>query len=691
MHAGFLGFSALLLAAEQSARLCTVIYYFITGKLLWGWLTFSALLPGFLVQGLSYLWFRSDGYQSNCSLVMLHLLQLGVWKRHWDATTAALSKEWAPPRLGQLLLQEADLSALRLLEALLQTGPHLLLQTYIFLVSDFTDVVSGVSALFSWSSLSWALVSYTRFMGFMKPGHLSMPWAALFCQQLWRMGMLGTRVLSLVLFYKAYRVWVLVVGGAHWLVMTFWLVAQQSDIIDSTCHWRLFNLLVGAVYIFCYLNFWDSPSRNRMVTFYMIMLLENIVLLLLATYFLQEALWSSLWMVAAVMSGFLIGSVSLIIYYSLLHPKSTDIWQGFVRKCCGTAGGDKAEKESSLCVKAPEGERLEGSGLGPLEGSEVTRLGTSLSPEWGLSEACLGSQAAEENSALGHHHWLFVKLALKTGNVSKINAAFGDNGSGCFCPTAWQSSQHYNPQRKLFFTQQEFPSSPQDTQPLGRSSEAENAPKAEAKPVEISSYISFTSDRPDSAPAQDLSATQAEGGLTEGAVVLPSEAITLEAQGRDKTGQEREGQEDSTVYFSAILEGVASSHQQVRASPQMSHSGQRLETSSPTQPALSQPGAKSFPVTMANISPILGIGPGKALCPSIGFPGGSPGSSECGPQQELWRDPNHHAAVSVWRLLSKTGRQSEDEPCLTSTPKSEAIQRDSSQKGRREQERSFFI
>lgn len=51
--------------------------------------------------------------------------------------------------------------------------------------------------------------------------------------------------------------------------MTFWLVAQQSDIIDSTCHWRLFNLLVGAVYIFCYLDFWASPSRNRMVTFYL--------------------------------------------------------------------------------------------------------------------------------------------------------------------------------------------------------------------------------------------------------------------------------------------------------------------------------------------------------------------------------------------------------------------------------------
>lgn len=71
----------------------------------------------------------------------------------------------------------------------------------------------GISALLSWSSLSWALVSYNRFLGIMKPGHRTMLWAALLCQQLWRMGMLGARVLTLVLFCRVYRVWVLVVGG----------------------------------------------------------------------------------------------------------------------------------------------------------------------------------------------------------------------------------------------------------------------------------------------------------------------------------------------------------------------------------------------------------------------------------------------------------------------------------------------
>ncbi|XP_006864382.1 PREDICTED: XK-related protein 5 [Chrysochloris asiatica] len=679
MHAGFLGFSALLVAAEQSARICTVVYYFITGQLLWGWLSFAALLPGILVQGLSYVWFRADGHQGGCSLMLLHVLQLGVWKRHWDAALAALSKEWEAPRQGQLLLQEADLSALRLLEALLQTGPHLLLQTYMFLASDFTDTVPGVSAVFSWFSLSWALVSYARFMGFMKPGHLSMPWAALVCQQIWRMGMLGTRVLSLILFYKAYHIWVLVVGGAHWLVMTFWLVAQQSDIIESTCHWRLFNLLVGAVYIFCYLNFWDSPSRNRMVTFYLIMLMENIILLLLATYFLQEVSWSSLWVIVGVMSGFLIGSVSLVIYYSLLHPKSTDIWQGFIRKSCGTAGGDKAEKESN---------RLGSPNLCQREGSELTCLETSPSPDWGPSGADLRSQVTEEDSFLRHHHWLLVKLALKTGNVSKINAAFGDDSTGCFCPPTWQSSQQYNQQRKLFFSQQEFPSSPLDIQALEKVSDIERVPKAEAEPLETSSYVSFTSDPHNSVPAQNLSSS-----LKEGTVVLPCEAIVTVVQERTVSEQAKEGeaQEGPTLYFSAILEGATSVHQEGKATPQMSYSGRRMGKSNPAQPASPQSVTKPFPVTMANISPILGTGPGKTFRPSTGFSGGIPGNSECGDRQEPLRDLTHPAAVSMWMPFPKTRLRPGDEPCLTSTPKSESIQRDCNWKERWKQERSFFI
>ncbi|XP_058380897.1 XK-related protein 5 isoform X2 [Diceros bicornis minor] len=618
MHAGVLGLSALLLAAEQSARLCTVVYSFTTGQLLWGWLALSVLLPGFLVQGLSYLWFRADGHRGHCLLFILHILQLGVWKRHWDTTWTVLSKEWEASRQGQLLLQEADLSALRLLEALLQAGPHLLLQTYVFLASDFTDVLPG----------------------------------------------------------------------AHWLVMTFWLVAQQSDIIDSSCRWRLFNLLVGAVYIFCYLNFWDSPSRNRMATFYTIMLLENVILLLLATDFLQGASWTSLWTTAGVLSGFLIGSVSLVIYYSLLHPKSTDIFQGFVRKSCDTAGGDKAERESSPQATAPAGERLGSPGESQEEGYELTSLGKPPSPQWGPSEAGLESQIAGEDSLLSHHHWLLMKLALKTGNVSKINAAFGDDYPGCFCPPAWGLSQQYNQQRKPPFSQQEPPSSPHDLLTSEKGSEFQGVPKAESDLLETSSYVSFASDSHDEAPAWKLSATQQEGSPMEGARAVSG------AQGRGAGGRPGggEGQESSTLYFSATTVGATSSNLEGgQATPQTLHSGRRLGKGSLTQPASPQPAAQPFPIAMANISPILGMGPGRTFRPNAGFPGRTLGGSEHEEQQEPTRDLHRASTTGTQMSLPQVSLRLADEPCLTSTPKSESTHRDCSWRGKLKTETSFFI
>lgn len=72
---------------------------------------------------------------------------------------------------------------------------------------------TGVSAGLSLLSLAWALVSYSHFTCLLKPGHLSPPAAALLCLLLWRTGMLGTRVLALVLFARLYSFWVFAVAG----------------------------------------------------------------------------------------------------------------------------------------------------------------------------------------------------------------------------------------------------------------------------------------------------------------------------------------------------------------------------------------------------------------------------------------------------------------------------------------------
>lgn len=66
----------------------------------------------------------------------------------------------------------------------------------------------------------------------------------------------------------ALQIQFLLPAGVHWLVMSFWLGAQQTDIVAQPCRWRLFNCLLGAVYIFCYINVRPGPSRTRVFVFY---------------------------------------------------------------------------------------------------------------------------------------------------------------------------------------------------------------------------------------------------------------------------------------------------------------------------------------------------------------------------------------------------------------------------------------
>lgn len=368
-----------------------------------------------------------------------------------------------------------------------------------------------------------------------------------------------------------------------------------------------------------------------------------------------------------------------MIYYSLLHPKSTDIWQDFVRKSCGFAGGDRAERESSPQRTALAEDRPESPGTSQEEGYELTSLGEPPSSQWGPPESGLESQISGGDSFLSHHHWLLVKLALKTGNVSKINAAFGEDGPGYFCAPAWGLSQHYNQQRKPPFSQQALPSSPHGSLTSENGSDFRGVSKAEADQSETSSYVSFTSDNYHKAPVQQPAALQQRGGPEEGAGAVSRERER--GAGGQLSGAG--GQGSATLYFSAISDGATPAHHGGGPAP-----AQTWGRGSPAQPAAPPPAAKPFPATIANISPVLGTGPGRRLRPSTVVPSRSPAGSDGG---ERTRDPNHPATAGPWMSLPQVGPRPAEEPCLTSTPKSESIHRDGSPEGRPETEARVTI
>ncbi|XP_048842508.1 XK-related protein 5a [Brienomyrus brachyistius] len=408
------GASVLVILAERTAIAYCLVYYLWFGHTLWAALTLALALPGSIVQVLSFLWYYADGERRRCLLALVHLLHLGIYKRFGDCMSSVWHMQRSTGKLGAAVMQQADVSALRLLEALLFTLPQTLLHTYILVTSDVgllspVALCCGLCLL----SLSWALVLYSRACCLIRPGHLAMPPAALLCQLLWRVCMLGSRIASLVVFARIFHWWAFGVAGFHWLTASFWLVSQQADICARPWHWRLFNCTLGAVHVFFFLNVKDGPSRFRMTGFYLVMLLENATLVLAASDFLNGASWESMSIPTAVMCSFLLGMASVILYYRFLHPKSTEICQRFGQGHVSRACLEREESSYSVGDK--------GLPISTIQAHSGFTFTGSL-PERPASRGPI------PGGRHGHHHWLLIRLALKTGDVGRIDLAYGSGG-----------------------------------------------------------------------------------------------------------------------------------------------------------------------------------------------------------------------------------------------------------------------
>ncbi|XP_058485782.1 XK-related protein 5b [Solea solea] len=397
-------FTAFLIVAERTALIYCFVYYLWVGhNYCYAYLAgFTALflLPGWAPQWLSYLWYLSDGRIRRKSLSWTHILHLGIFKRLFECMQLPDEDVYGE------IMQQADVSALRLFEALVVTLPETLLHAYVLICTDI-GLKSPASVCFvvCLLSLSWALVLYARACSLIRPGHLHMTPAAILCRLLWRVGMLGSRFAVLMLFTRIFKQWILGVIGVHWLGTTFWMVSQQTDIIRSTTRWRIFNLVLGAIHIFLFLNVKYGQSRFRMAGFYLAMFLENAFLLLASSWLFTMVSWDTVGIPAAVFCSFLIGVIALVLYYRFLHPKSFEIFQSIRHRGIGDAcmeRGSTLSLEEKVTSSFHRHATLSGGG---------TLM--DLPVQW---------------EGWKHHHWLLIRLALKTGDVGKIWSAYGDGG-----------------------------------------------------------------------------------------------------------------------------------------------------------------------------------------------------------------------------------------------------------------------
>lgn len=148
-----------------------------------------------------------------------------------------------------------------------------------------------------------------------------MTWWAFGCQIVWRLTMVASRIVTLVLFASVYKTWILLVIGLHWIATTLWIRYLKTTFCsDNRILKFMYPVVIGFIYIFCFFNVKDGSTRIRLVVFYFLMGVENFALMGAWLPYRHEYGVVFLAALGMVFGGYFIGVVALVLYYQFYHP-----------------------------------------------------------------------------------------------------------------------------------------------------------------------------------------------------------------------------------------------------------------------------------------------------------------------------------------------------------------------------------
>ncbi|XP_076268495.1 XK-related protein 6-like isoform X2 [Rhynchophorus ferrugineus] len=279
----------------------------------------SAIIITMLIsQILSLKWYLSKN-SSECSKIVvmgLHCLQMGVLWRY--------ARLLVPVQLSTVKREVRDLCILRLVHGFLQAAPMLLLQLSLLPNTSKSHGVPSdlvtVSASLSLFSVCWALASFSKHV--QSVDRLVLTWLGVVSQLLWRAGTVTSRALALSAYTAVYHGWIFLVLGLHWACMFLWLLSPRSPFHGQRGRKLGLCALMAAIYVLAYVNLQGKPHGRTMTIFYVVMLLENC--LLVGAW--VAAIWNfrfKHWELVPILTValFFLGIGFMLLYYRFFHVR----------------------------------------------------------------------------------------------------------------------------------------------------------------------------------------------------------------------------------------------------------------------------------------------------------------------------------------------------------------------------------
>lgn len=287
------------------------------------------LVPNILINIFSLRWYLMD-HRPGITHWLTHCTLFGFIERYVIFLHKAFwCKNFSEPSKDNIYLaQRNDLNLLHFLYTFTGTVPQIILQAYAVIALEGHYQTRVISLCASMTSVCWACVTYVYSLT--ASDNDNYKWASVFFQSIWHLCMLAARIAAILLFIVTFGMWTLLPLGIHWAAMTFWIVTQKTTFCPNKVEETLYNVVMGFIYCFCYINLREGHTRYRLMMFYTFIITQNfgslLVYILVSTIHIQKKTWSVASTVCIV-AGTIIGMCSMLLYYRWFHARGPIVWK----------------------------------------------------------------------------------------------------------------------------------------------------------------------------------------------------------------------------------------------------------------------------------------------------------------------------------------------------------------------------
>ncbi|KAJ8717190.1 hypothetical protein PYW08_005589 [Mythimna loreyi] len=408
--------SLVTILADLTTDVIVFAEYCKDGHFYWAFGTLIFIVtPNILINIFSIRWFVTD-QKSSLRHWITHICLVGLLERYIIFLRKVfVCKNLESIKTHKLISQRNDLSLLHFLYIFIGTVPQIILQTYAIVTLDENYYTKVFALSASIASVIWGCATYIYSITAFSNENFS--WSSLLLKLIWHFGMLIGRIPGILLFSVIFGIWTLVPLGLHWFAMTFWIVVQKTTFCPNKLEETLYNVVMGFVYCFCYINLREGHTRYRLMLFYTLMISQNFGSLFLYVLISETERQKKSWSIAAaicIIFGTIVGILSMILYYRYFHSTGPISWKN-----------DDIELNNKVDIQDSNNKRDRGGSLNHVRSFKSSRKEeeTDASPSKDVSS----EQAQRQESENADKKFLLEHWIARSGTPTFTSAPIGNN------------------------------------------------------------------------------------------------------------------------------------------------------------------------------------------------------------------------------------------------------------------------